>query len=173
MLHKTSLERYQKLKKVFDRLKATFNRDDLDDFVQTANSLREWIRQDMTLAAEQKDHLERLVVPESVDWQICNQLANQQKHVRRANPRRKRSSGHPSLVVKAVRISQQGAGFLAPGSMRIIGAGEEITIEWDDRRESALAFAIRLFRHFHFIFEVAPIPLQRRAPTNLFGDALS
>jgi len=36
MLHKTAQERYTKLKKVFARLKSNFNRDDLDDFIQTA-----------------------------------------------------------------------------------------------------------------------------------------
>jgi hypothetical protein len=46
MLHKTIEERYEKLKKVFARLMQQFNRDDLDDFVPTANSLREWIRRD-------------------------------------------------------------------------------------------------------------------------------
>jgi hypothetical protein len=40
MLHKTAEERYGKLKKVFARLMRQFNREDLDDFVLTASSLR-------------------------------------------------------------------------------------------------------------------------------------
>lgn len=52
--------------------------------------------------------------------------------------------------------------------MRNVGAGEEITIEWGDgNRESALAVAIRIFRHFHYIFEVAPIPPEKRVLTSL------
>jgi hypothetical protein len=50
--------------------------------------------------------------------------------------------------------------------MRVFGAGDEIEIECDGRRESALAFVIRTFRHFHYIFELAPIPpSQRVIPT--------
>ena len=171
MFHTTARERYQKLKNVFARLKANFNRDDLDDFVQTANSLRDWIRTDPALSPEQRAHLERFVVPESVDWQICNQIANQQKHARRANPRTKKGRRPPDTIVKAVRVQEGGAGFIVPSSMRIIGAGEAITIECDGHRESALAFVIRVFRHFHYIFEVAPIPLSSRA--NLTDDLLS
>jgi hypothetical protein len=65
MLHKTAEDRYQKLRNVFARLKKHFNRHDLDDFIVTANSLREWIWQDATLAPEQKAHLEAFVVPEN------------------------------------------------------------------------------------------------------------
>jgi len=57
--------------------------------------------------------------------------------------------------------------------MRIIGAGEEITIDLNGHRESALGFAIRIFRHFHYIFEVAPIPLGQRIPVSLKDDILS
>src|ERR1700683_3181229 len=81
MLHKTAEERYEKLKKVYARLMRQFNRDDLDDFVLTANSLREWIRRDGTLTSDQKAALDRFVVDASLDWQICHQLANNQKHV--------------------------------------------------------------------------------------------
>jgi hypothetical protein len=173
MLHRTSQERYEKLKRVFTRLKANFNRDDLDDFVQTANSLREWIRQDVTLTSEQKAHLERFVVPESFDWQICNQLANQQKHVGQAKPRTRRASLPPGVAVKAVRVEEGGPGFRVPPSMRIVGAGQEVTIELDGNRESALAFVIRVFRHFHYIFEVAPIPPDARSVSSLADDILS
>jgi hypothetical protein len=72
MLHTTALERYAKLKRVFARLMNRFTVDDLDDFIQTANSLREWIEQDASLLPEQKDHLKSFTVPQSIDWQICN-----------------------------------------------------------------------------------------------------
>ena len=54
--------------------------------------LREWIRRDVTLTPEQKSGLERFVVHESLDWQICNQIANQQKQVD-ARPRYKGATG--------------------------------------------------------------------------------
>ncbi len=172
MLHKTSQERYQKLKKVLARLTRQFNRDDLDDFVQTANSLREWIRQDETLTSDQRAALERFVVDESLDWQICNQLANYQKH-RGARPRSKkrRLTSEPIPRVTAVEIKPGAQGVSVPPSMQIVGAGEEIWIECAGRRESALAFVIRVFRHFHYIFEVAPIPVSERVVRNL-GELL-
>ncbi len=158
MLHTTALERYEKLKMVFARLMNSFNRNDLDDFIQTANSLPEWIRRDGTLSKEQKDALERFVVAPSLDWQICHQIANSQKHVKASN--RGRPTAAP--VVKSVKHKQGGCGFLELPSMRIFGAGEEILIEYDDRREPALGFVIRTFKHFHYIFEMAPVPLTRR-----------
>ncbi len=173
MLHKTPLERYEKLKKVLGRLLRQFNRDDLDDFVQTANSLREWIQKDETLLPEQKAALERFVVDKSVDWQICNQLANHQKH-RGASPRskkRRRSTSESIPRVTAVGISAGAQGVLVSPSMQIVGAGEEIWIECAGRRESALAFAVRAFRHFHYIFEVAPIPVGERVVQDL-GELL-
>jgi hypothetical protein len=174
MLHRNAQERYTKLKKTFIRLKNNFNRDDLDDFIQTANSLREWIREDASLNPEQKAHLEQFVVPESVDWQICNQIANQQKHVRHANPRTKKAAQQslPTVKVNAVDVRNGGTGFIVPPAMRTVGAGEEITIEWDGNRESGLAVAIRVFRHFHYIFEVASIPPEKRVLTSL-TDILS
>src|SRR5580658_9757472 len=103
MIHATSQERYEKLKKVFHRLITNFNRDDLDDYVQVANSLRDWIKQDTSLITDQKEHLERFIVDNSLDWQICNQLANAQKHVK-ANPRsKKRTTTSPKVT--AVRVS--------------------------------------------------------------------
>jgi hypothetical protein len=173
MLHNTAQERYLKLKNVFTRLKKNFNRDDLDDFVVTANSLREWIRQDQTLAPEQRAHLESFVVPESLDWQICNHIANQQKHAGHAHPRTKKAGKPSGPTVKAVHVNPGGTGFMVPPSMRTIGAGEDITIEYDDSRESALALAIRIFRHFHYIFEVAPLPLAERASVNSTAKILS
>jgi hypothetical protein len=171
MLYRTARERYEKLKSVFTRLKKNFNRDDLDDFIQTANSLRDWIRRDVTLTSEQKEALERFVVPESLDWQICNQLANQQKHGdARPRTRVRRSQTGSIPLVKAVKVKTGGTGFVVPPSMRIVGAGEDITIEFDGNSESALAFVVRTFRHFHYIFEVAPLPPRERIGRNLTGD---
>ena len=65
-------------------------------------------------------------------------------------------------VVKAIHIVPNGKGFVLPPSMQVIGAGEDITIECEKGTESALAFAIRTFRHFHYIFEVTPLPLAER-----------
>lgn len=155
MLHKNATERYEKLKKVFRRLASNFNRDDLDEFISTANSLREWIRRDPTMSQEQRDHLERFVVPASLDWTICNEIANQQKHV---TPQTRAGA---STLVKNVSVKTKGAGFRVPPSMRSFGAGEEILIECDGKQESALAFVVRTFRHFHYIFEVAPIPVSQ------------
>jgi hypothetical protein len=168
MLHKTAQERYEKLKAVFSRLMHHFNRDDLDDFILTANSLREWVRHDQTLLDEQKAALERLVVDESLDWQICNQIANSQKHVHKT-PRYKRRGPAPKPIplVTAVEVRPGSGGFAVPPTMQIVGAGEEIMVECAGRRESALAFTIRLFQHFRYIFEVAPIPQSERVLRNL------
>lgn len=167
MLHRTAQERYEKLKRVFSRLMANFNRDDLDDYVLTANSLREWIRQDNSLTLEQRDHLERFVVPESMDWQICNQVANAQKHVK-AQPRsRKRQSGPPIATVTVLEVNSGGRGFLVPEVGRVFGAGDEIVLDYDGTREDALAFVVRSFRHFHYIFELAPVPVESRAIPSL------
>ena len=157
MLHKTSRERYNKLKRLFHRLMSDFNRDDLDDFIATANTMPEWIRQDSTLIQEQKDALERFVVPESVDWQICNQIANQQKHVQPS----RRSQAAP-VRVNSVQVNPGGTGFFHPSSRRVIGAGQEISVDCVHDKESALAFVIRTFKHFHYIFEIAPIPPAQR-----------
>jgi hypothetical protein len=125
MLHKTAQERYEKLKAVFSRLMHYFNRDDLDDFILTANSLREWVRHDQTLLDEQKAALERLVVDESLDWQICNQIANFQKHVHRT-PRYKRRGPAPRPIplVTAVEVRPGSGGFAVTPTMQIVGAGE-------------------------------------------------
>jgi hypothetical protein len=121
MLHRTAQERYEKLKKVFTRLMERFNRDDLDDFVQTANSLREWIRRDGTLTQEQNAALERFVVDQSLDWQICNQIANHQKHVS-SRPRSKARRAPESIpVVKSVQVKPSGTGFAVPPLMRVFG----------------------------------------------------
>jgi hypothetical protein len=166
MLHRTSQERYEKLKRVFARLMERFNRDDLDDFIQTANSLREWIMQDDTLLPEQRAHLERFVVPESLDWQICHQIANAQKHVKANTRSKKPRNAYPAPAVTVAEV-KHGAGFVVPPSSRIFGAGEEIVIQYDDKRESALGFTVRTFRQFHYIFEVAPIPIDKRVISDL------
>jgi hypothetical protein len=158
MLHKTALQRYDKLRMVFARLMERFNGDDLDDFILTAHSLRQWIERDDTLTVDQKSALKRFVVDESLDWQICRQIANHQKHG---------GSWDFMSIVKTVQVKPGGQGFAVPPSMRVVGAGEEIVIEYDGNRDSALAFAIRTFRHFHYIFEVAPIPPSERAAPDL------
>jgi hypothetical protein len=155
MLHTNAQQRYGKLKKVFRRLMADFDRDNLDDFVAVANSLPEWIRSDPAMSQEQRDALERFIVPNSIDWRICNELANRQKHVR---PER----NGKALLVKTVQVRAGGKGFLEPPSTNVFGAGEEIIVHCVHNAESALAFAIRTFRHFHYIFEVAPIPVEQR-----------
>jgi hypothetical protein len=160
MLHKNSRERYGKLKKEFRRLMQNFNVDDLDNFIATANSMRKWMEEDSTLIQEQRDALARLTVEESVDWQICNQIANRQKHVK---PKR---HGRPVPQVGEPEINPGGPGILLQSSARIIGAGAEIYVEYCRQRESALAFVIRLFKHFHFMFEMAETaPAQRQIPT--------
>ncbi len=161
MLHKNANERYNKLKRVFHGLAANFNRDDLDEFISTANSLREWIRQDPCMSQEQRDALERFVAPVSIDWRICNEIANQQKHVKRQT----RAGASP--FVNNVTVRPHGKGFHVPPSMRVFGAGEDIVIDCDGNEESALAFVVRTFGHFHYIFEVAPIPPAQRDVANM------
>ena len=158
MLHKTAQQRYDKLRMVFARLMERFNSNDLDDFILTAHSLRQWIERDDKLTVDQKSALKRFVVDESLDWQICRQIANHQKHG---------GSWDLMSIVKTVQVKPGGPGFAVLPSMRVVGAGEEIVIEYDGDRDSALAFAIRTFRHFHYIFEVAPIPPSERAAPDL------
>jgi hypothetical protein len=184
MLHKTAKERYEKLKRVFHRLMENFNSDDLDDYVHTANSLRGWINHDNTLMPEQKAHLSRFTVNQSLDWQICNQLANHLKHGD-SNPRLRKGKTDPIPPITSVQVKPGGTGFVIqtkPGvtiqakidggfivhpNVAVYGAGEDIVIEVDGRRESALAFVIRNFQHFHYIFELAPVPLDQRVIPDL------
>ncbi|MFI5088605.1 MAG: hypothetical protein ACHP7P_00930 [Terriglobales bacterium] len=167
MLHTTAYEKYEKLKKVFHRLMNDFNRDDLDDFVQTANSLPEWIRRDSTTTPEQRKAVARFTADESLDWQICHQVANHQKHFNSAPRVKARSSSADVPVVKAVKVGPAGAGFLLPSSMKVLGAGQEILVEYNQERESALGFVVRTFRHFHCIFEVLPLPTSERVTPGL------
>jgi hypothetical protein len=162
MMHKTSRERYDKLKKVFRRLMQNFNADDLDDFIATANSMPEWMKHDTLLIQEQRDALARFTVEDSLDWQICHQIANQQKHARPQN------HGRSVPQVGQPQINPSGRGVLLQStrSARVIGAGEDITVGYSGSQESPLAFVIRTFKHFHFMFEMAPIPpAQRQIPT--------
>jgi hypothetical protein len=162
MLHKTSRERYDKLKMVFRRLMQNFNADDLDDFIATANSMPEWMKHDPSLIQEQRDALARFTVDGSLDWQICHQIADRQKHVKPARP------GGPALRVNSVNINRSGRGILLQStrSARVIGAGENISVDYSGFQESALAFVIRTFKHFHYMYEMAPIPpAQRQIPT--------
>ena len=161
MLHKNSRERYEKLKRLFRRLMRNFNVDDLDDFIATANSMPEWMQNDPSLIQEQRDAIARLTVDESLDWQICRQIANRQKHVRPQRP------GRPVLRVNSVRIHSGGRGMLLQSAQRahVIGAGDEVSVDLSGNHESALAFVIRIFKHFHYMFEMAPIPpAQRQIP---------
>lgn len=162
MLHRTSRERYEKLKKLFRRLMWEFNVDDLEDFILTVNSMPVWMENDPSLVQEQRDALARFTVDGSLDWQICNQIANRQKHVR---PQRQ---GGPALRVNSVQVNHGGRGILLQSAQaaQVIGAGDEICVDYAGAQESALASVIRTFKHFHYMFEMAPVPAaQRQIPT--------
>jgi hypothetical protein len=139
-----------------------FDKDGLDDFIQTANSLTDWIRRDPTLNQHQKAEIERFTVYNGIDWQICNQIANFQKHGGSTSPRHK-SAKSPALAVKDAHVKKDGnVGIVFPEmKMRTFGAGDEIMIEYecDGKRasESALAVVFRTFQFFYYIFELAPI----------------
>jgi hypothetical protein len=165
LLHKTSHERYEKLKREFHALMEHFSADGLDNFIATANSLRDWIRADAGLSREQKEHLEHFVSIPSLDWLICNEIANRQKH-----PKPDRSG---KAVIKDVKSTSGGAGFAMLPHMRIFGAGENISVELEGRTESAVAVVIRIFCHFHYIFEVAPLPLAERSAAGNLEKVLS
>jgi hypothetical protein len=163
MLYDTAQERYEKLKRLFHRLMARFNRDEFDDFIQVANSLHDWIKKDPTVSREQRHAFAKFIVPESLDWQVCHQLANHQKHAATRQPK-----NHLSPILKAVHYEPGGSrGVAVPPSMRIIGAGDEITIEYEGGRTTALPLVARTFRQFHYIFEVASIPSHQRIVTTL------
>lgn len=163
MLHKNSRGRYDKLKRVFRRLMRDFNVDDLDDFIAVANSMPVWMKNDPALIQEQRDHLELLMGKEVwaniVDWQICNQIANRQKHVGAQNHGRLVPVvGEPQIVPDR--------GIYLPSAARVIGAGQEMYVEFCGQRQSIRAFVIRIFKHFHYIFEMAATPpAQRQIPT--------
>ena len=160
MLHKCSRERYEKLEREFRCLMRNFNRDALEDFILTANSMPEWMERDPSLGQEQRDAIARFKVPESLDWQICRQIANRQKH----GPK----PGGSRLGVNSVSAKPSGPGVLLQSgrSARIIGAGQDISIDYGGTQQSALVFVIRTMKHFHYMFEMAPIPLaQRQIPT--------
>ncbi len=162
MLHKTSQERYQKLHAQFLRLMRHFDKDGLDDFFQTANSIIEWILQDATLSQHQKDEIKRFTIANGIDWQICHQIANSQKHGGRVSHRGKAKNA-PSIVVKDAHIKKDGCvGFVFPEvKTRTFGAGDDIMIEYEcdgkPATESALSVVFRTFQFFYYIFELAPI----------------
>jgi len=163
MLHRSAQERYAKLRRVFVRLLNHFNTDDLDDFIQTANSLREWIKLDPSLSAEQREHLERFTVPESLDWQICHQIANAQKHVKMTRYVKRSIKGGQIPAITVLSVKKGAAkGFIEPPSLRLFATGDEILLEVDGQQQDALGFAVRTFRHFHYIFELAHLPVDQR-----------
>jgi hypothetical protein len=163
MLHKTSQERYEKLHAQFISLMRHFDIDGLDDYIQTANSLTDWIRRDQNLSQDQRDEIDRFTMPNGIDWQICNQIANYQKHGGPASPRRKSGNSPSSFVVKNALVKEGGsAGVVFPFlKMRTFGAGDEIRIEYEcdgrNETEDAFSFVYRSFKFFHYIFELAPI----------------
>jgi len=67
-------------------------------------------------------------------------------------------------VIEVVEVRPgAGTGFIVPPSDRVIGAGDEIVLGVEGQRENALGFVIRTFRHFHYVFEMAPVPVNQRA----------
>jgi hypothetical protein len=113
------------------------------------------------MSQDQKNEVERFAVPNGVDWQICHVTANRQKHF---------EVNRSATVVKAQAKSGR-TGFVLPPTMEVLGAGEEIVFECNWGNESAAAFVIRTFKHFHYIFKLAPIPpAQRKIPS--LGDLL-
>jgi hypothetical protein len=165
LLHKTSQERYEKLKREFHALMDHFSVDGLDNFIATANSLQAWIMADAGLSCEQKAHLKRFVSIPSLDWKICNEIANRQKH-----PHRERSG---NAFIKDVKSTSGAAGLAMLPHMRIFGAGENISVEMEGRTESAIAVVIRIFQHFRYIFEVLPLPPEQRAAAGGLEKVLS
>jgi hypothetical protein len=151
MLHITAEERYQKLKKVYHRLLfENFNRDDLDDFFQVANALPSCIELDPVTSPAQKEHAERL--RPGMDWIICKQIANQQKHFKPDI-----RSGPKQALVKSVQRKLGATGFLDLSHRRVLGAGEQILMElYNGSEEDALGMVYRMFRHFEYIFETLP-----------------
>jgi hypothetical protein len=162
MLHETSEERYEKLHGQFIRLMKHFDKDGLDDFIQPANSLTDWIRRDRSLNQHQRDEIERFAASNGIDWQICNQIVNSQKHGGPATPRGN-SSKAPALVVKNAHVKKgSSVGFVFPEmKTRTFGAGDDIMIEYECdgnlASEFALGAVIRTFQFFYYIFELAPI----------------
>jgi hypothetical protein len=161
MLHKNSRQRYEKLLRSFRRLMQNFNVDDLDDFIATANSMPEWMKNDPSLSQEQRDAIGSFTDHRSLDWQICKQIANRQKHVK---PQR---TARADVHVKSCSV-RPGRGVLlgTPQSTYVIGAGEEILVDLGGSQESALGFVIRIIKHFHYMFEMIPLPRsERNTPT--------
>ena len=127
MLHKNSRERYEKQKRVFRRLMRNFNVDDLDDFIATANSMPQWMKNDPSLVQEQRDAIAWFTVDGSIDWQICNQVANRQKHVKAQR------AGRPALGVNSVQVNPGARGILLQSPQSTPGTGmtrKEFETRW-------------------------------------------
>ena len=160
MFHKTANERYEKLKRVFHRLMQDFSVDDLDDYIAVLNSLTQFIKQDPAMSGDQKLALDQFMARDDsgefvgVDWQICREIANRQKHF--AAPR-----DHKPFV-QSLTAKTGGTGFAVPPMMQVYGSGQEVFFECGSGKESGMAFVIRTFRTFHYIFEVARIPVPER-----------
>jgi hypothetical protein len=151
MLHPTSYDRYEKLKMVYGRLQCqNFNRHDLDDYIQIVNALPSCIEQDPVASPAQKLEAKRLYP--DMDWQICRQIANQQKHFKRET----RSGAEPQLV-KSVAIKSGAPGMFHAASGTIWARGESIVIDLPDgRKRDAFSTVYRMFRFFEYIFEILP-----------------
>jgi hypothetical protein len=150
MLHPTAHDRYDKLERVGDRLlNANFNQDDVDDFFAVANSLPEFIRHDPNATAAQRDAAKRLL--DDLDWKICHEIANQQKHFRR--PTRAGST----LMVKAVSLRRGAGGVFDVQRRRVFAAGDDICfVQADGTERSAFAVVWRMLTHFRYIFQTLP-----------------
>lgn len=155
MIHKTAKERYEKFMRDFLCLMRHFTQDNLDNFFATANSLVDWIRHDPSLTREQRRAMNLFAAPRGIDWQACNDVANFQKHGN--------SRGEPH--VRSVEVIPNGfAGMVFPSDpTRVYAAGDEIMIDFDGQKEPARGLVIRTARHFHYIFEVAVLPIHERA----------
>ena len=142
-------------------MRGDFNRDGLDDFIQVANALPGCIAQDPSASPEQKIEAARLHV--DLDYCICNEVANQQKHFGRHT----RSGSKPALV-KAVRITPGARGFLDPSRSFFLGAGESIRFElFDGQCRDATAIVYRMTSFFRYVFEILPQPQSPIAITTL------
>src|ERR1700733_155895 len=151
MLHPTSYDRYEKLKLVYRRLQyQNFNRHDLDDYIQIVNALPSCIEQDPQTSAAQKLEAKRLYP--DMDWQICRQIANQQKHFKPET-----RSGAQAPLVKAVEIKPDAPGMFHSASGTIWARGESIVLELPDgQKRDAFSTVYRMFRFFEYIFEILP-----------------
>ena len=68
VLHTTAKEHFAKLENVYSRLQSEVHKDDLDDFLQTANRIPEIVDKDLTSSRQQRQ-LAR-VVRSDEQWRI-------------------------------------------------------------------------------------------------------